>query len=87
MIVIAVYSAARLTVGQDWPAGFTTLSVLVLVSTSLNALFFGIMGEYIGRIYRQVKKQPLTIVESKVNVADEGSSDAGSVAIPFSKAA
>jgi dolichol-phosphate mannosyltransferase len=87
MIVIAVYSAARLTVGQDWPAGFTTLSVLVLVSTSLNALFFGIMGEYIGRIYRQVKKQPLTIVESKVNVADETASDAGSIAIPFSKAA
>jgi dolichol-phosphate mannosyltransferase len=65
VVVMAVYGVARMTIGRDWPAGFTTLSVLILVSTSLNALFFGIMGEYIGRIYRQVKKQPLTIVEDR----------------------
>ena len=68
MAVIAVYCVGRLTVGRDWPAGFTTLSALVLLSTSLNALFFGIMGEYIGRIYRQVKQAPLTIVEDSFNV-------------------
>jgi dolichol-phosphate mannosyltransferase len=68
LAVIAVYCLGRLTVGRDWPAGFTTLSALVLLSTSLNALFFGIMGEYIGRIYRQVKQTPLTIVEDSVNV-------------------
>ncbi|MEZ6137471.1 MAG: glycosyltransferase family 2 protein [Pirellulaceae bacterium] len=70
MIVMAVYCMGRLTIGRDWPAGFATLSVLILVSTSLNALLFGIMGEYIGRIYRQVKKSPLTIVEESVNIQD-----------------
>ncbi len=83
MLVIAVYAAARMTIGQDWPAGFTTLSVLILVSTSLNALFFGIMGEYIGRIYRQVKKSPLTIVEDRVNT-DEPST-VRSTSIPSSE--
>lgn len=73
LVVIAVYCVGRLTVGRDWPAGFTTLSALVLLSTSLNALFFGIMGEYIGRIYRQVKQSPLTIVEDSVNVDQQSS--------------
>jgi hypothetical protein len=41
--------------------------VLVLLSTSLNALFFGVMGEYVGRIYKQVKRGPLTVVEYAIN--------------------
>ena len=73
LAVIAVYCIGRLTVGRDWPAGFTTLSALILLSTSLNALLFGIMGEYIGRIYRQVKQAPLTIVEESVNVEQQPS--------------
>ncbi len=87
VLVMAVYCAARMTVGQDWPAGFTTLIVLVLVSTSLNALFFGIMGEYIGRIYRQVKKQPLTIVESRLNGPSENSVNPTPTSIQIAKAA
>ncbi len=87
VLVMAVYCAARMTVGQDWPAGFTTLIVLVLVSTSLNALFFGIMGEYIGRIYRQVKKQPLTIVESRLNVPADHSANTHPASVRIAKAA
>lgn len=84
LAVIAVYCVGRLTVGRDWPAGFTTLSALVLLSTSLNALFFGIMGEYIGRIYRQVKQTPLTIVEDSVNVDQQNTQP---ITSPANKAA
>jgi polyisoprenyl-phosphate glycosyltransferase len=66
-LVTALYAIGRFTVGNAWPAGFTTLAVLVLVSTSVNALLLGIQGEYIGRIYRQVKRQPLSIVEERLN--------------------
>ena len=57
------YIGGRLLFGQAWPAGFATVTVLVLLSISLNALFLGVIGEYLGRIYQQVKKRPLTIVE------------------------
>jgi len=67
MLVIAGFTVGRLTIGTEWPAGFTTIAVLILLSTSLNALLFGIQGEYIGRIYRQVQKQPLTIIESQID--------------------
>jgi polyisoprenyl-phosphate glycosyltransferase len=66
-LLVAVYVVARVVVGQEWPAGFTTLAVLVLVSTALNALFFGVMGEYVGRIYKQVKRGPLTVIEYAIN--------------------
>lgn len=69
VLLVIVYVVGHLLVGQDWPAGFTTLAVLVLVSTSLNALFFGVMGEYVGRIYKQVKRGPLTVVEYAINTA------------------
>ncbi|MCD1259518.1 glycosyltransferase family 2 protein [Paenibacillus athensensis] len=57
--------------GADWPAGFATLTILILLSLSLNALFLGIIGEYLGRIYQQVKRKPLTIIEKQFNVEKE----------------
>ncbi len=64
---IVVYFVGKILLGKPWPPGFTTLVVLILGSLSLNALFLGIIGEYLGRIYRQVKKRPLTIIENEIN--------------------
>jgi dolichol-phosphate mannosyltransferase len=62
-----LYVTLRLTgLGEAWPPGFATLVTLVLLSTALNALFFGLQGEYIGRIFQQVKRRPLTIVEREL---------------------
>ncbi len=55
------------TAGQGWPPGFATLAILLLVSTAMNAFFFGLQGEYIHRIFKQVKRQPLTIIEQELN--------------------
>ena len=51
----------------EWPKGFATLSILILISISLNALFLGIIGEYLGRIYRQIKGRPTAIIDQMVN--------------------
>jgi dolichol-phosphate mannosyltransferase len=63
---IVCYGIGRLVFGANWPPGFASVIVLILGSLSLNALFLGIIGEYLGRIYRQVKRRPLTIVEREV---------------------
>lgn len=58
---------ARWFFGADWPAGFATTTILILFSISLNALFLGIIGEYLGRIYKQVKPSSITVIEKSID--------------------
>ncbi len=44
--------------------GFTTLAVAVFFFGGLNLLALGIIGQYIARIYREIKGRPLYVVES-----------------------
>ncbi len=65
--VIFIYLLGRLLFGQEWPAGFATTTVLLLMSIMLNAMFLGIIGEYLGRIYMQSKRRPTPIIEAALN--------------------
>ena len=67
LLGLAGYVIARLVFGSSWPAGFATLSALILASISINAMLLGIIGEYLGRLYMQSKKRPLTIIERQVD--------------------
>lgn len=64
---IFVYAFSRLVLGQDWPAGFATTTLLQFLSIGLNSIFLGVIGEYVGRIYRQVKVRPLVVIECEIN--------------------
>jgi dolichol-phosphate mannosyltransferase len=64
---VILYSIVKLLTHAAWPAGFATLAVLILGSISINAMLLGIIGEYLGRMYIQMKKGPLTIVESSID--------------------
>jgi polyisoprenyl-phosphate glycosyltransferase len=66
-LAIIGYLVAHYTVGFRAPAGFTTITSLILASLSINAMLFGILGEYLGRIYLQMKKKPLSIIESELH--------------------
>ena len=63
------YVVGHFVFGGDWPAGFTTTTVLLLASITLNALFLGIIGEYVGRLFLQAKRRPLPIIELSLNDA------------------
>jgi dolichol-phosphate mannosyltransferase len=62
------YALSRILFGSHWPSGFATLAVLIAFGASLNAIFIGIIGEYVGRIYTQTRVRPNTIVESTANL-------------------
>jgi glycosyltransferase involved in cell wall biosynthesis len=65
------YLFEALLFGRSWPSGFATLIVVTLFGVSLNAIFLGIIGEYVSRIYQQVRFRPLVVVESTLNMAAE----------------
>jgi hypothetical protein len=52
--------------------GFTTLVVLVLFLNGMQFLLVGILGEYIGQIFLEVKQRPVFVVERTVNVDPTG---------------
>lgn len=66
-IALVAYVIGKLIFQTEWPEGFATTTALILISLSLNALFLGIIGEYLGRIFVQLKKVPLPIVEVSLN--------------------
>lgn len=49
--------------GTDTP-GYASTVVIILFFGGLNMLSVGILGEYVGRIYREVRERPLYIVQS-----------------------
>ncbi len=55
-------------VRHDAVQGWTALVVLVALLASVQLLMIGVLGEYIGRIYEEVKRRPLYVVKEKVNV-------------------
>ena len=61
------YILAYYTVGFRAPAGFTTITVLILGSLGVNALLLGIIGEYLGRMYMQMKNRSNTIIERELH--------------------
>jgi glycosyltransferase involved in cell wall biosynthesis len=64
-------ASAKLFFGRSWPAGFATTTILILLSLTLNAIFFGIIGEYLGRIYKQVRRKPMTIIEREIGARSD----------------
>ena len=61
------YIAAHYITGFRAPAGFTTTTVLILGSLGINALLLGVIGEYLGRMYLQMKHRSLSIVERELH--------------------
>ena len=49
-------------------SGFSTLAILVSLFGGIQLIFMGIIGEYIGSIFDEVKARPLYIVEEKINI-------------------
>ncbi len=60
----AFLAIARLMYGVRWAAeGIFTLFAILFVFVGLQFFALGVIGEYIGRIYREVRKRPEYVIE------------------------
>jgi dolichol-phosphate mannosyltransferase len=51
--------------GHAFPVGNPTIVILVTFFSGIQLLSLGVMGEYVGRIYDEVRERPKYIVESR----------------------
>lgn len=56
---------------ENFIPGWATLVCSITLLMGLQFVFLGILGEYVGRIYSEVKKRPLYIIEEKIGLKDE----------------
>jgi glycosyltransferase involved in cell wall biosynthesis len=67
----ALYFTVRtLLFGADVP-GFPSLIVSVMFFSGIQLISLGVIGEYVGRIFAEVKRRPLYVVAERVGGAEE----------------
>ncbi|RYD75910.1 MAG: glycosyltransferase [Sphingobacteriales bacterium] len=65
-IVMSIYALTSLLFGNTVPGWVSTVLPMYFLG-GVQLFCFGIIGEYIGKIYSEVKKRPRYIVEKKVD--------------------
>ncbi len=53
-----------------WVEGWTALMIAVLFLGGVQLVCVGILGEYVGRIYNEVKRRPLYVVQDWIGFSD-----------------
>ena len=66
LTIVMLYT--KLVMQVDYPIGIPTLTILVLFLGGMQLAALGLIGEYIGRIYDEVRGRPLYIVQRALNV-------------------
>ena len=56
------------SLGRETIPGFATVLCIVLLLGGIQLITIGIIGEYVGRIYDEVKGRPLYLVRSSRNL-------------------
>ncbi len=72
--VFAAYSLYVRVVLNRSPQGFTALIITITFLSGLQLLFLGLIGEYLGRVYEEVKGRPIYIIARRLGHCAQSSS-------------
>ena len=75
-IVAAVFEL--LYIGTVWLGGgrdrlvpgWSSLVLILTVSSAINMILLGVLGVYVGNIFREVKRRPVYLIQSRIGDAD-----------------
>ena len=67
-LAVLVTIGMKMIKGDAYPMGIPTITILVLFMGGVQLAAVGLLGEYIGRIYEEVRRRPPYIVDRAVNM-------------------
>ncbi len=76
---VAIPVVIGLHFADSYLPGFGTITILILLIGGIQLIALGVIGEYVGRIYDEVKHRPLYIVREERNRPVEGPSGVGPI--------
>ena len=68
-LVGIMYAVALRVFTGAWASGWTTMFIALLFLGGVQFVLIGILGEYLGRIYAEVKRRPLYLVKERLGFA------------------
>jgi dolichol-phosphate mannosyltransferase len=71
LALIAIPVVVVLHIVGSYLPGFGTITIAVLLLGGVQLIAIGIIGEYVSRIYDEVKGRPLYLVKSRLNFGEE----------------
>ena len=70
-LMILLFFILSYFIQGDVPAGWTSVATLQLIFGSINLLFLGFLGIYVGKIFDEIKKRPKYLIEKIFKNKDE----------------
>ena len=70
-VVLGAWHAGQLILGMSPTSGLSASLLAVMFFAGVQLLCLGLLGEYIGRIYDEVKRRPMFIVDRHINVGEQ----------------
>jgi hypothetical protein len=81
-VLIGIWAMVQKLRGAPTVEGWTTIMMLIALSSSAQLLVMGVLGEYVGRIYEEVKRRPLYTVAERINLPQPADGSAPTDAPP-----
>lgn len=69
--LLGIWYVLQKLIGIDLTPGLSTTVLMVSFFAGVQLLGLGLIGEYVGRIYDEVKRRPMYIVDRKVNFGEK----------------
>ena len=64
----------KLLFWSNLPVGIAPIIIGMFFVASVQLLFLGILGEYVGSIYTQVRNRPLVVERERINFDEDNQS-------------
>ena len=72
-----IYALALRVFTGAWATSWTVPFIALLFLSGVQFVFIGILGEYLGRIYAEVKRRPLYLVKERLGFTSTGGDELG----------
>lgn len=71
LVAALVYFVMKMLFWYNLPIGIAPLIIGLFCVASVQLFFLGVLGEYVGSIYTQVRNRPLVVEEERINFDDD----------------